>query len=123
MDLLLLLTYTAICIVIFKEFNVPLNKWTVPTAGLGGVILIGALVLMMNYNHPYSNMAREFYRLDRCRYPIGKGRLQIINALGQAFFVFTIFRKSPGSAGYTSACANHYFAKIERAGWANARSV
>ena len=61
MDILLLLTYTAICIVIFKVFNVPLNKWTVPTAGLGGVILIGTLVLMMNYNHPYSNMAREFF--------------------------------------------------------------
>ncbi len=61
MDLLLLLTYTAICIFIFKIFKIPLNKWTVPTAGLGGVILIGVLVLVMNYNHPYSNMAREFY--------------------------------------------------------------
>lgn len=61
MDLLLLLTYTAICIVIFKVFNVPLNKWTVPTAGLGGVILIGTLVLVMNYNHPYSNLAREIF--------------------------------------------------------------
>ena len=61
MEMLLLLTYTAICIAIFKIFNVPLNKWTVPTAALGGVILIGALVLVMNYNHPYSNMAREFF--------------------------------------------------------------
>jgi len=61
MDILLILTYTAICVVIFKVFNLPLNKWTVPTAALGGVILIGALILLMNYNHPYSNMAREFY--------------------------------------------------------------
>jgi multidrug resistance efflux pump len=61
MDLLLILTYTAICIVIFKVFNVPLNKWTVPTAALGGVILVGGLVLLMNYNHPYSNVAREFF--------------------------------------------------------------
>lgn len=61
MDLLLILTYTAICIVVFKVFKIPLNKWTVPTAALGGVILIGALVLLMNYNHPYSNIAREFY--------------------------------------------------------------
>jgi multidrug resistance efflux pump len=61
MELLLLLTYTAICVVIFKVFKLPLNKWTVPTAGLGGVIIIGALVLVMNYNHPYSNMAREFF--------------------------------------------------------------
>ena len=61
MELLLLLTYTAICVVIFKAFKLPLNKWTVPTAALGGVIIIGALVLVMNYNHPYSNIAREFF--------------------------------------------------------------
>ena len=61
MDLLLILTYTALCVVVFKVFKIPLNKWTVPTAALGGVILIGALVLLMNYNHPYSGMAREYY--------------------------------------------------------------
>jgi len=61
MDLLLILTYTALCIAVFKIFKIPLTKWTVPTAALGGVILIGALVLTMNYNHPYSNVAREFY--------------------------------------------------------------
>lgn len=61
MDLLLLLTYTAICVVIFKVFNLPLNKWTVPTAALGGVILVGTLVLLMNYNHPYTNQAHEVY--------------------------------------------------------------
>ena len=60
MDLLLILSYTAICIVVFKVFNIPLNKWSVPTAALGGVILIGALILLMNYNHPYSYMARQF---------------------------------------------------------------
>ncbi|MDH3614072.1 MAG: HlyD family secretion protein [Gammaproteobacteria bacterium] len=61
MDLLLILTYTAICIAVFKIFKIPLTKWTVPTAALGGVILVGALVLLMNYNHPYSNMAREYF--------------------------------------------------------------
>ena len=61
METLLILTYTAICIVIFKVFKLPLNKWTVPTAALGGIILVGAMVLVMNYNHPYSNIAREFY--------------------------------------------------------------
>ena len=30
METLLLLTYAAICIFIFKVFKVPLNKWTVP---------------------------------------------------------------------------------------------
>ena len=61
MEVMLLLTYTAICIFIFKVFKVPLNKWTVPTAALGGAVLIGSLVLVMNYNHPYSYMAREFF--------------------------------------------------------------
>ncbi len=61
METLLLLTYTAICIFIFKVFKVPLNKWTIPTAALGGVILIGSTVLVMNYNHPYSYMARELF--------------------------------------------------------------
>ena len=61
MDLLLLLTYTAICVVVFKVFKIPLNKWSVPTAALGGAILIGTLIMLMNYNHPYSNMAREFF--------------------------------------------------------------
>ena len=61
MDLLLILTYTALCVVVFKVFKIPLNKWTVPTAALGGIILIGALVLLMNYNHPYSDMAREYF--------------------------------------------------------------
>jgi len=28
MDLLLILTYTAICVAIFKIFRIPLNKWT-----------------------------------------------------------------------------------------------
>ena len=54
METLLLLTYTAIMIVFFKVFRVPMNKWTVPTAALGGVVLVGSLVFAMNYNHPYS---------------------------------------------------------------------
>ncbi len=61
MDLLIIITYTAICIVIFKVFKIPLNKWTVPTAALGGIILVGTLVLVMNYNHPYTDMARELF--------------------------------------------------------------
>ncbi|MBM7062961.1 HlyD family secretion protein [Pseudomonas sp. UL073] len=61
MDLLLILTYTAICIAIFKIFRIPLNKWTVPTAALGGVVLIGTLIFLMNYNHPYSEVARSYF--------------------------------------------------------------
>ncbi|QWL58457.1 HlyD family secretion protein [Aeromonas jandaei] len=74
MDLLLILTYTAICVAIFKIFRIPLNKWTVPTAALGGVLLIGTLIMLMNYNHPYSEMARNYY-LSTPIVPLVKGRV------------------------------------------------
>ena len=61
MDLLLILTYAAVCVGIFKVFDLPLNKWTVPTAALGGVVLIGTLIFAMNYNHPYSEVSREYF--------------------------------------------------------------
>lgn len=61
MDLILILTYAAFCIFIFKIFKIPLNKWTVPTAVLGGVFLIGALIVAMNYNHPYSEISRQYF--------------------------------------------------------------
>ncbi|RJG40035.1 HlyD family secretion protein [Motilimonas pumila] len=61
MDLLLILTYTAICIAVFKIFNIPLTKWTVPTAVLGGILIIGTLIFLMNYNHPYSEHTREYF--------------------------------------------------------------
>ncbi|WP_394131285.1 HlyD family secretion protein [Shewanella maritima] len=61
MDLLLILTYTAFCVAIFKIFKIPLTKWTVPTAILGGIALIGTLLLLMNYNHPYTKFAREYF--------------------------------------------------------------
>jgi multidrug resistance efflux pump len=61
MDLLLILTYTALCIAIFKIFKIPLNKWSVPTAVLGGIILIGGLIMTMNYNHPYSEISRQYF--------------------------------------------------------------
>ena len=61
MDLLLILIYTALCIAIFKIFKIPLNKWSVPTAVLGGILLIGGLVMTMNYNHPYSEVTRQYF--------------------------------------------------------------
>ncbi|WP_144213299.1 HlyD family secretion protein [Shewanella donghaensis] len=61
MDLLLILTYTAFCVAIFKIFKIPLTKWTVPTAVLGGIALIGTLLVLMNYNHPYTKFAREYF--------------------------------------------------------------
>ncbi|MDO6407125.1 HlyD family secretion protein [Pantoea phytobeneficialis] len=59
MDLLIILTYVAFAWAIFKLFKIPVNKWTVPTAALGGVFLVGALILLMNYNHPYTALAQK----------------------------------------------------------------
>lgn len=61
MDLLLILTYAVLCITIFKVFNIPLNKWTVPTAVLGGVVLIGTLILLMNFNHPFTQIGNQIF--------------------------------------------------------------
>lgn len=61
MDLIIILTYTAICTVIFKVFKIPLNKWSVPTAALGGVFILGALLMLMNYNHPYAKYGKEVF--------------------------------------------------------------
>ena len=60
METLMILTYTAICVAIFKIFKIPLTKWTVPTAILGGVIMLGTVLLLMNYNHPYTKFAQTF---------------------------------------------------------------
>ena len=61
MELLLILTYAAICVAIFKIFRIPVNKWTLSTAVLGGIFLIGFIVLIMNYNHPFTDNARIYF--------------------------------------------------------------
>ncbi|MCB1202863.1 MAG: HlyD family secretion protein [Verrucomicrobiae bacterium] len=61
MDFLLILTYAAICIGIFKLFRIPVNAISLLTATLGGVFLIGFLLLGMNYNHPFSSNGRFYY--------------------------------------------------------------
>jgi multidrug resistance efflux pump len=61
MDLLLILTYAALCYAAFKIFKIPVNKWTVPTAVLGGVVMIATILLFMSYNHPFTPMARFYF--------------------------------------------------------------
>ena len=48
MELLLIATYTALCWAIFKIFKIPVNKWSIPTAILGGVVMIGVILLLMS---------------------------------------------------------------------------
>jgi uncharacterized protein DUF1254 len=59
--LLLILIYAAICIAIFKIFRIPVNKWTLPTAALGGIFMIGFILVVMNYNHPFTGNARIYF--------------------------------------------------------------
>ncbi len=61
MELLLILLYVAICIAIFKIFRIPVNEWSLATAALGGIVGLSALLLTMNYNHPFSANARIYY--------------------------------------------------------------
>lgn len=61
MELMILVIYTSICVGIFKLFKIPLNKWTVPTAILGGVVLLVSMLLFMNYNHPHTKLATQYY--------------------------------------------------------------
>ena len=58
MELLLTLTYVALCVAIFKIFRIPVNQWTLATAALGGVFGLALLFITMAYNHPFSTNAR-----------------------------------------------------------------
>ncbi|MDW6023720.1 HlyD family secretion protein [Mesorhizobium sp. BAC0120] len=63
MELLLILLYVAFCIAIFKIFRIPANDWTLSTAALGGIVGLAALLVIMNYNHPFSMNARIYYAI------------------------------------------------------------
>jgi multidrug resistance efflux pump len=74
MELLLIAIYSAICIAVFKIFRIPVNKWTLPSAVLGGIFMIGAILLFMNYNHPFSSSARIYFATTPIM-PTVKGRV------------------------------------------------
>jgi multidrug resistance efflux pump len=61
MDLLLILTYAAVAYAVFKIFKIPVNGFTLLTAAIGGAALLGALLLGMNYNHPFSSEGRFYF--------------------------------------------------------------
>jgi len=61
MDLLIILTYAAFAYGAFRLFKIPVNGFTLLTAALGGVAIVGALLLGMNYNHPFSSQARFYF--------------------------------------------------------------
>jgi multidrug resistance efflux pump len=61
MDLLIILTYAAFAYGMFRLFKIPVNGFTLLTAALGGIAILAALVLGMNYNHPFSSEARFYF--------------------------------------------------------------
>lgn len=79
MDLLLILIYVAIAFAIFKIFKIPVNGFSLLTAALGGIGLIGALLLGMNYNHPFTSQAR-FYFATTPIIPAVSGRVVEVSA-------------------------------------------
>src|SRR5262245_11434758 len=61
MELLLILIYVAFCYAVFKIFKIPVNQWSLSTAALGGIIGIALLLLIMNYNHPFTKNGRIYF--------------------------------------------------------------
>jgi len=61
MEILLTLTYVALCYATFKLFRIPVNQWTLATAALGGIFGLSLLFITMAYNHPFSTNARIYF--------------------------------------------------------------
>jgi len=59
MDLFIISGYTAICILLFTILRIPLNRWTVPTASVSGIVLTFVLIQLLNYYHPYSGASQQ----------------------------------------------------------------
>jgi multidrug resistance efflux pump len=74
MELLLVLIYVSFCAVIFKLFKIPVNQWSLSTAVLGGILGIFLLLLVMNYNHPFTTNARIYFPVTPIL-PTVKGRV------------------------------------------------
>jgi multidrug resistance efflux pump len=95
MDILIILTYTALCLTVFKFFKIPLNKWSVPTAVLGGVMLLSAIMVTMNYLHPYAKYGKELFVTVPITPLIG-GNIKSVNiianvAVKKGDLLFTLF--------------------------------
>src|ERR1044072_6506530 len=74
MDLLIILTYAAIAYGVFKVFKIPVNGFSLLTAALGGIAILAALILGMNYNHPFSSETRFYFHTT----PIGPGVSRVV---------------------------------------------
>jgi multidrug resistance efflux pump len=61
METLMVLTYITICWIVFKIFKIEVNKWSLTTVVLGGVIMLSVTLMGMAYYHPGSRSARTYF--------------------------------------------------------------
>jgi len=61
METILLLTYFSFCWIVFKIFNISVNKWSLTTVVLGAVVMMGTILAGMAYYHPASMSARSYF--------------------------------------------------------------
>jgi multidrug resistance efflux pump len=81
---LMLGTYGVLCWLIFKKFKlVPINMWSVVTACLGAIVIIGSVLLTMNYCHPVTKVA-QFYMFTTPIVPQVKGRVTEVPVVADA---------------------------------------
>src|SRR5262249_27132805 len=74
MERLLILIYVSICYVTFKVFRIPVNQSSRPTEALDGTLGIALLLLIMNYNHPFTKNARIYFAVTPV-FPSVRGRV------------------------------------------------
>lgn len=60
MEYFLISTYTAACIAVFTLFRIPVNRYTLPSASIGGLVMIIALIQLLNFYHPYTDTSRQY---------------------------------------------------------------
>jgi len=58
---LLFLTYAAICVAVFRFLHLRVTTWTVASTALGGLVMVGGLLLALNYNQPFTPDARILF--------------------------------------------------------------
>ncbi|NOH31741.1 HlyD family secretion protein [Vibrio mediterranei] len=57
METLITLSYIALCVIVFRVFKVPQNKWTITTAAVIGMFLVGWIFLYMAMYQPVARVA------------------------------------------------------------------
>ena len=60
METLIILSYVALCVIVFRVFRVPKTKWTLTTASVIGMFIVGWIFLYMAMYQPVSRMARLY---------------------------------------------------------------